>query len=102
MKFIACAIFDSKAKAFMPPFFQVNEHVARRTFSNIANTAGHQIARNPEDFVMFIIGTFDDESGELRPFPQHINLGLASQYVEQSPTLTLAGFEKEKQNVDVR
>lgn len=89
MIFIACAVFDNKVKAFMPPFFQVNEAVAKRSFGDVANNYETAIGRNPDDYCLYVIGTFDDNTGELRSFPQHINLGLASLYRGNTVTLPL-------------
>jgi len=79
----AFAVFDSKAKVFFVPFFCPSVAVATRAFGTAANDPQTQISKYPEDFTLFQIGEFNDEDGSLRPFPQHINLGLAAQYVRE-------------------
>lgn len=83
MNYVVAAIFDSKVKAYLPPFFVVNQAVAQRQFADCANHDQHSIHRNPLDYGLFIIGNFNDETAEIRMFPQHINLGLAASYIKE-------------------
>lgn len=56
------AIYDGKARAFLPPIYCSNVEVAVRALRDAANQAGHQIQRNPLDFTMFHLGVWDDET----------------------------------------
>lgn len=82
MLYVIAAVYDSKAKVYLPPVFCSNQQVAQRAFMGAANQRDHQIGANPADFSMFIIGTFDDDTAEIRMFPERINLGLAAQYTK--------------------
>lgn len=53
-------IHDTKAKAYLPPFFLPEEGMAIRTFSQCINSKEHQFGRSPADYNLFLIGTFDD------------------------------------------
>lgn len=59
------AVFDVKAKAYLPPFFLPEEGMAIRTFTNCCQDDNHQFGRNPEDFTLFSLGDFNDENGEI-------------------------------------
>ena len=60
----AYAIRDSKAKAFMAPFFLPNDGVAIRAFSdNVNSESANQISKHPDDFVLYSTGAWDDETG---------------------------------------
>jgi hypothetical protein len=59
------SVYDQKAKAFLPPFFFHNEGIARRTFMDMVNKKDHQWNAHPEDYTLFKIGRFDDNSGEM-------------------------------------
>lgn len=83
MIMVVAAVYDSKVGAYLPPFFVVNQAVAQRSFADIAKHPDHQIARNPTDYSLFIIGSYNDETAEIRMFPQHINLGLAAAYLKE-------------------
>lgn len=63
----AYSIFDNKALTFNPPFFQHNDAVARRMLSELAVDLNTQIGRHPGDFVLYCIGTYNDQTGELSP-----------------------------------
>lgn len=72
-----CVVFDKKAQAHMIPFFCSNLQVAARAFADAANTPGHQLNRNPEDFTLHHLGTFDDEKAVFALLPQPVHLGNA-------------------------
>lgn len=74
------SVFDSKAGAFLPPFFMHTDNVAKRTFYDCANDAAHMFSKHPEDYSLYDLGTFDDASATLVTKVPPVNLGLASQY----------------------
>lgn len=59
------SIFDDKAKAFLTPFYMPLKPMAVRTFTNCVNDPTHAFCSNPEDYTLFYLGTFDNESGVL-------------------------------------
>ena len=60
-------IYDSAAVAYMRPFFQQSDGQAMRSFSDIALDADHEIGKHPEDYSLFRIGTYNDNTGEIKP-----------------------------------
>lgn len=72
------SIYDQKAKAFLPPFMLPREEMAIRTFKDCCNSKDHQFGRHPEDYTMFRLANFDDESGtyNLEPAPITVYNGL--------------------------
>lgn len=82
MKMKIYAIYDSVSVAYMQPFFCINEQVAMRHFRNLANDSQSNIARNPQDFVLYQIGTFDDQSAEIIADTPAKHLGVATSYLE--------------------
>lgn len=63
MKLQVMAAYDKKAKAFANPWFAPQVAVAVRSFADAANTPDHQVCKHPEDFSLYLLGTFDDEFG---------------------------------------
>lgn len=59
------AIYDKAVNAYMRPFFLQADGQAMRAFGDMANDKDHDIGRHPEDFSLFRIGSFDDNSGEI-------------------------------------
>jgi len=61
------AVFDSAAQVFQRPFFVPRIEVARRAFADEVNRAdaANQLHQHPEDFSLYVLGTFNDEVGTL-------------------------------------
>lgn len=58
---------DSKAEAFLTPWFMANDQMAIRTFATSVNDQNHMFHHNPEDFTLVRLGTYDDASGVIEP-----------------------------------
>ena len=56
-------IFDSAAKAYLPPFVLPETAMAVRTFSTCCNSDDHQFGAHPADYTLFTCGTWDDAIG---------------------------------------
>ncbi len=76
MKHRVFAIFDSKARAYLPPFFMPEAGQATRVFSDMVNSEEHAFGKHPEDYTLFEIGTFDDRSGYVSMLKEHITHGV--------------------------
>lgn len=76
------AVYDMKMKGFMQPFFCQNSAVATRMFVDSVNGDQNIISKHPEDFALYEVGMWDEETGLLTPLDPKTNLGLASSFVE--------------------
>lgn len=65
MKTIMYAFRDTKI-GFMQPFLQQNEAVALRTLKMAVNDENSQIRAMADDIQLYQIGTYDDETGEVK------------------------------------
>lgn len=65
MKLLAFAVFDSKAEAFLRPFFAETKGLAIRSFSAAVNDSSSDIAKWPGDYTLFLIGGYDQVTGHL-------------------------------------
>lgn len=63
MKLSIFSIFDSKADAYINPFFLPNQALAMRAFADCVNSESHQFGMNPHDYTLFLVGSFDSDSG---------------------------------------
>lgn len=74
MKYKVFTIYDTKGETYNMPWFVKTHGEAERTFSNLANDERTNIAKNPEDYDLFQIGEFDDQTGTLTPHqtPTHV------------------------------
>ncbi len=78
------AIFDSKAGAYLQPFFSQSRGVALRSFMGASADASHDFNKYPEDFSLVELGEFDQESGKLVAYSNPTNLGSALQLSSQT------------------
>ena len=65
MKLNAYTIYDTASATYLRPFFTNADGQAMRSFKDIATDADHDIGKHPEDYTLFRIGTFDDNTGKL-------------------------------------
>lgn len=74
------AIYDNKAEAYMQPFYATTVGLALRIFADNVGNPETIMHKNPNDFVIFEIGSFDDQTGELVNYETNKNLGMAIEY----------------------
>ena len=65
MKMNFYAIFDKAVNAYMRPMVLQTDGQAVRMFTDEAVRAEAEIAKHPEDYALFRIGSFDDNTGEI-------------------------------------
>ena len=63
MKKVYYAVYDRKAEMYMPPFLEVKDGTAIRALQDAIASKDHPFAKHPEDFSLFQLGVFDDETG---------------------------------------
>jgi len=78
------SVYDSKAEAYLPPFFMQSEGQARRIFGDCCNDEGHQFGKHPEDYTLFEIAEFDDGSAVVTPSKTPMSFGLGLEYISES------------------
>ena len=76
------SVYDSKAKAFLPPFFATNAGVAGRMMQEACSDQNHQFFKFAGDYTLFEVASFDDDTGIFEP-QTHVNLGGLITYVEK-------------------
>lgn len=59
------AVLDSKAGIYGNPFISLNTETAIRDFTYATTDPETQISRYPEDFALYLLGSFNDETGEI-------------------------------------
>lgn len=74
MKLKMFAIFDTASEAYMTPWFMVNRATALRAFNQLAKDSQSQVNKSPSDYVLYEIGTWDDNTGAMDEV-KLINLG---------------------------
>lgn len=65
MKLNMYSIFDAASGLYSRPFFTQADAEAKRSFTDIAQDAEHPIGKHPDDYTLFRIGMFDDNTGKI-------------------------------------
>lgn len=55
-------VYDKKAQSYNTPFFCASDDLAKRSFVELCRDERTVIARNPEDFDLFCLGSFFEDS----------------------------------------
>jgi hypothetical protein len=59
------SVFDSKLQVFNTPFFSRTVADATRSFSDLVRDGRTTVGQHPEDFFLYDIGLYSDETGEI-------------------------------------
>lgn len=71
------SVFDSKAGAYLAPFFASTTGVGERLFAHSATSIDSQFFRYGGDFTLFELGEFDPNSAAFEIYAAPSNLGTA-------------------------
>ena len=83
------SVFDTKLAAFGTPFYMPKENVAIRTFNDLTNDPKSSIYKHPEDYTLYLLGNFNDETGLVESQKPH-------------PMLNAAGLSKKDQQINLQ
>ena len=74
MNYRMYTIRDTKGEVFHPPFYKKTHGEAERDFRTLVNDDKSMQFKYPEDFDLYYVGDYDDQSGKIVPqdSPQHI------------------------------
>lgn len=81
MKLVLCSVKDRAADAYGRPMFVPSVGVAIRSFSDEVNRkdADNQLYNHPDDFDLYELGEFDDNTGLFALYEQPKLLSLGKQ-----------------------
>lgn len=73
------SIRDAKGEVYNTPFFQKTHGEAERSFKQVSNDEKTFIFQYPEDYDLYYLGQFDDQTGVFEPLatPQHMLKAVA-------------------------
>lgn len=67
MKYAVCAVRDRAVNAFNRPIYVPTVGVAIRSFTDEVNRKDSELANHPEDYDLYELGQWDDETGVYTP-----------------------------------
>lgn len=65
MKLLVFAVHDRVVESFGSPFTAQTDAEAKRMFMGAASDPDTYLAKNPQDFSLYQVGTFNNSTGEL-------------------------------------
>lgn len=68
-------VYDEKAKAYLQPFFQVNDDMAIRILESSLIEGKSNFAVHPQDYTLYSLGEFDDNTSKI-VYEKALVLGL--------------------------
>lgn len=77
---VVCAVRDSKMDAYMQPFFVKSIGVAARSFADEVNRKESPMFAHPEDYELFHIANFNEDTGIISSLPNPKSIGVASTF----------------------
>lgn len=99
MKLHILTVHDSKAEAFIQPFFAQTPAVGIRMFEQAANEVASDFHRHAGDYTLFELGTFEQDTARFELHETPVNLGLALTYKTNqvaAPTVELVVPDREE------
>lgn len=82
MKYKVCSVFDSKSKLYSQPAFFKTNGEAIRAFMEACKDSKTTVGKYPEDFTFFLLGEFDEETGEINYFDAQESLARGIDFKE--------------------
>ncbi len=83
MKLQVFSVFDSKAEAFIQPWYSQTIGTAIRSFEQAVNTEQHDFQKFAGDYCLFHLGDFDQVKGIFTQLQSPTNLGLALTFIKE-------------------
>ena len=82
MKLYVVPLRDQKLDAFSQPWFSPATGAAIRAFGDHVNEPGSPAFKHPEDYELFLLGTFDDQTGKFDQAGPPTQLAIGSSLVK--------------------
>lgn len=80
---VICSVYDAKAEVYGQPMFLRTNGEAIRSFVQEVNREESMLHAHPEDYTLFLIGHYDEETGELVQENNHVPLARAIEHVNE-------------------
>lgn len=78
-------VYDSKSKAYLKPFIMRTKGEAIRSFEMILRDREHPFTLNPEDYTLFELGKYDDNTAHIACYDTPDPVGKAIEFLQESP-----------------
>jgi len=81
-KLHVCTVRDVAAEAYLNPLFVRSKGEAIRSFSDEVNNKDSMLGKHPSDYVLFYLGTYDQDSAKFDLTSSPESLGVGTDFVK--------------------
>lgn len=74
------AVYDSTVALYSKPFYSRSKGEALRSWVHIANDSESSIYKNPEDYTLFHMASFEEKTGLFTNLEQPLSMGQAQEF----------------------
>ncbi|RYF45625.1 MAG: hypothetical protein EOO38_15670 [Cytophagaceae bacterium] len=87
MKLKIFAVYDSKAEAYLQPFFMPSRGTALRAFTDAVNDPQGSFQKHAADYTLFELGEYNDADASITELTPKVNLANARELLkDQTPS----------------
>jgi len=79
----AFSVKNQKAEIYSPPFYNRTNGEAERNFASLVNDNQSTVSKFPEDYDLYLVGSFDEQAGVLLGLDTPIHVAKAIQFKKQ-------------------
>lgn len=80
MKKLIYAVYDSKVEIYEQPFFLRTKGEAIRSWQKVTNDQQTKFYEHPEDYTLFELGVYDEETGSFQNHKTPVSIGVAIEF----------------------
>jgi hypothetical protein len=77
------SLLDTKAECYGAPFLQKTKAEAIRGFIQAANDPETMMFKHPADYVLYELGIWNEDSGEILPHNEKLSIGSALDFKKE-------------------
>lgn len=88
---VLMSVRDTKLDAFVNLYTSPTRAAGARALQDVANDSTSTLFKHPDHFDLFEVGTFDDDSGSLTPYPTPTFVCSATSLINNGGGNTVSG-----------
>lgn len=82
MKLKVYTVYDSKTEAYIQPFYMQAKGQAIRSFTELVQDEKHAFGKHPEDYTIFELGDYDDQTSKFDLYDTPVSLGVGHEFIK--------------------
>lgn len=95
------SIYDLRSGHYNPPFVETHQAYAQRRMEDSIKNPDSRMSKEPENFCLYEIGVFKEETGRVVHHPEFIYIDCGEQIAEELGIKTRKQLTKEMKNEEI-